>query len=221
MNLKSVFALVLLTIVTSSSVVYFLMREGTEDNADDTICLNYSNERIPKLQKGFIDGMKKNYFDNQLGKLNSLNTENKTNLEGGDTQSLRFDLEKLKNFIYHVEKNAKKYKIDSKNLGIRMHYIAYPNNDNWNKYEDLSGFDKEEKYRSRMSLILIPTNKVKNNEGKYVDVDFNLLTNKKLDLTPYNPASNNLRMNRTNQVIDKQDVLAENHAGAIPPYSIQ
>ena len=221
MNLKSVLALVLLTMVTTAGVVYYLMNEEPENIVDESICLNYSKDQAPKLKKSFIDGMKQNYFNNQLSVLNGPNVQNRTNLEGGDTQSLRFDLEKLKNFIYHVEKNAKKYNIDSKNLGIRMHYIAYPNNDSWIKYEDLSGFDKEEKYRSRMSLILIPTNKVKNNEGKYVDVDFNLLTNKKLDLTPYNPASNNLRMNRTNQVIDKQDVLAENHAGVIPPYSIQ
>lgn len=216
MSLKSVLALVLLTIVTTAGVVYFLMREGSENIVEDSICLNYSKDSVPTLQKGFIDDMKKNYYDNQLSILNNPNTQNRTNLEGGDTQSIWFDLEKLKKFIYHVENKAKQNKITSDQLGIRLHYMAYPNQDNWKNHSDLNGFDKEEKYRSRMSLILVPTKKIGEN-----DVDFNLITNKQLEFIPYISASKNMKIMSTSQKNRGEEVLAENHAGAIPPFGNQ
>jgi hypothetical protein len=194
MSLKIVLALVLLTIVTTAGVVYFLMREGSENIVENSICLSYSKDSVPTLQKGFIDDMKGNYYNNQLSILKNPNNQSRTNLEGGDTQSIWFDLEKLKKFIYHIENKAKQSNISSESLGIRMHFITYPTNDNWQNYTDLNGFDKEEIYRSRMSLILVPTKKI---EEK--NVDFNLLTNTKLEFIPYALSSTNMKMMSTGQ----------------------
>ncbi len=215
MSLKSVLALVLLTMVTTAGVVYYLMNEKPENIVDESICLNYSKDQAPKLKKSFIDGMKQNYFNNQLSVLNGQNVQNRTNLEGGDTQSVWLDLEKLKKFIYHLEIKAQKSNITSDKLGIRLHFMTYPNDSIWNNYEDLRDFDLEKKYRNRMSLILIPTNKI---DGK--DVDFNFLTNKKLELENYTPNSNKKMMSAKKTSLD-EDVFSENHVGAVPPFGVQ
>lgn len=211
MSLKSAKTVVVLSIFMIASALIFVKCKTIDIGADAPISLKYDKESVPTLEMEFIDEVRRNYFNNQLNILNNPDSKKNYKLEAGDTHSVRFDLEALKKFIYHIEKNAQKNKIDSKDLGIRIHFIAYPNQENWEKHNDLKGFDLENQYRSRMSLMLIPTKKIKEK-----DVDFNILTNDTLVFKPFNFKMRSVSES-LNQVNSKQLVPALNHGGAIPP----
>jgi hypothetical protein len=90
--------------------------ESTKNNG------SMSNELIKVL----ID----NYRQNQM------NAINKT-MGITDSQSIWFDLPKLKNFINQIENEARKINPEctQEDLGIRFYYAAYPKIENWDIME--------------------------------------------------------------------------------------
>jgi hypothetical protein len=190
----------------------------------DAIYLIYDEKSQPTLTTNFISDMISNYRDNQWKTLNESKTKvsEKLNKEGGETTSVHFELEKLKAFIYHIELNAKKHKINSKDVGVKIHFAAYPEAIKWGNYNDLEKFKLVETHAWRSTVMMIPTvHKVLGNEK--IHQDYNLLTNKPLYLDNYIKAyetlkkMNGTKENASNFVINDEEVLALNHGGAIPP----
>ncbi len=113
--------------------------ESTKNNG------SMSNELIKVL----ID----NYRQNQM------NAINKT-MGITDSQSIWFDLPKLKNFINQIENEARKINPEctQEDLGIRFYYAAYPKIENWDIMEN---HPVPEEYSEKHTLVMIPTLKKK------------------------------------------------------------
>ncbi|MFZ4932028.1 hypothetical protein [Chryseobacterium sp. Mn2064] len=115
------------------------------------------------LIKNLID----NYRQNHLNAIN-------TNLGIEDAHSIWFDLPKLKKFIATIEEEAQKTnpEVKEEDLGIRFYYASYPKIENWN-IMDSHPVPKE--YAEKHTLVLIPTLKKTNENGKEDHCDFNTL----------------------------------------------
>jgi len=143
------------------------------------ICMNYT-DTINTMEVKLIRDMIEKYTNNQLKVINgnggarSLDLVNLPN--HGDARAIWFDLETLKKFVYHIEKQSKKVdqSITSDKLGVRIYYAAYPEKNRWPNYVDLEGFDRENHtstYGHKHTLVMIPT--IKGDKGG--DYDFNPL----------------------------------------------
>ncbi len=155
-----------------------------------------------------INEMINNYRDNQLVAIESASP----NAIKEDAQSIRFDIETLKAFIASVETNARNNG-NTKNLGIRFYYAAYPEVNKWTTegYEDLQELLDDpitQQYGNKHTLIMIPTMEQVN--GRHVD---------------FNPLDVNTYDNGI--IVDAEDVsrytkqttsgAAQNHGSLIPP----
>jgi hypothetical protein len=99
-------------------------------------------------------------------------------------------------------------------LGIRFYYAAYP--------EDLSAPDfslLNNDYARKHTIIMIPTLNRLDENGNYMDFDFN-----PLDETSYKGSERKETVGETRMMAMSSnsggDVLAQNHGGLIPPNSI-
>ncbi|WP_340201564.1 hypothetical protein [Ascidiimonas sp. W6] len=124
----------------------FLKGKGSTSN-ETSICMNYAKSEKPLLSLKLVHEMTQLYQSNP-------------NID--DTKAIRFDLETLKNFIYHLEIEAKKNNIPSKDLGIRIYYSRYPKLSTWYDafQRDLFGFTGNaitRQYEMRHTLVMIPT----------------------------------------------------------------
>ncbi|MDQ1806542.1 MULTISPECIES: hypothetical protein [Chryseobacterium] len=153
----------------------------------------------------FIQELINNYRNNQLKAINST-------LEMTDADSIWFDLPKLKKFINDLETEAKKVNpaTSESDLGIRFYYAAYPKIDNWTIMESHT-VPKE--YAERHTLIMVPTLKKEDKNGKILHYDFN-------------PSNSNgqviamaLKSRNTTDPIEEEGGLAQNHGSLIPPDS--
>jgi len=171
-----------LTLMISSCS--FFRGSGSVTTDNQSICTNYSNENISTLPVPLVHDMINGYRNNQLLKIENGITKNGVNLV--DAQSIWFDLETLKEFVYHIENETiknDKTKSD-KDLGIRIYYATYPEKDNfgWAKKEydnilnNFGNNSETSKYDKLHTLVMIPTRK----EGK-LNIDFN-----PLDINTYN-----------------------------------
>jgi hypothetical protein len=102
------------------------------------------------------------------------NTNYNTARTGGrqDALSIVFDIEKLKNLIYQMEKNACDHKCDTSiKLGIRYYFIKYPCDLGLTRFkgDGLDGLSSKE--INNHSLVMVPVYKVKKGEDWY---DYNL-----------------------------------------------
>jgi len=155
-----------------SSVEQQAISQNFPSQSEDTICLNYADTAINKLDIELVRNMISGYKQNHLKMINEgvVNERNmfemSNNVEAkdkkfDDAHSIWFDLETLKQFIYHIENETKKYskelnmEISSKDLGIRIHYAKYPNACDWATHRDLD--DVPENYKNRHTLLMIPT----------------------------------------------------------------
>lgn len=142
----------------------------TPTEPSDSICMNYAGNKASELSRALIREMAYGYRADQLDTINSA-------LKIDDAHSIWFDLETIKQFIYHVELNAGKNDVSSEKLGLRIYYSRYPEMKTWkNMYTDLRSFigtDKE-KYEKLHTLVMIPTINVKDEKtGEEHDYDFN------------------------------------------------
>lgn len=163
--------IILLLVVSFGTYIYYhppISKSSVitppEENA---ICSNYNNLDYSKLPIGLVSGMIEKYRQNQLRAIDEV--------VPNDANSIWFDLDTLKKFMYHIEKGVQTNSPNTaKKLGIRIYYAAYPENTLWDQpgYEALEGFLKDpitREYQNRHSLVMLPT--ILNKDG--LDSDFN------------------------------------------------
>ncbi|MDR6923220.1 MULTISPECIES: hypothetical protein [Chryseobacterium] len=108
-----------------------------------------------------------NYRSNQMNLVNK-------GLGITDSNSIWFDLPKLKNFIAAMEDEIKSSNPDvsDEDMGIRFYYAAYPKAEEWDIMAD---HPVEKEYAERHTLVMIPTMKKADENGEMLDYDFNPL----------------------------------------------
>ncbi|WP_299888131.1 hypothetical protein [uncultured Lacinutrix sp.] len=183
---------------------------GTGSTSNDTsICSNYSRVDESELDVDLVHEMTKIY----------------QNTPNDGVEAIWFDLETLKKFVYHIERNAKinDQSVASQNLGVRIYYSRYPKKPTWNSIynRDLSGFSNNtftNQYEWKHTLVMIPT--IKRGQINY---DFNpldsttYLTGLTSDYDPSNNDSNSNQGQRTSALTPTAS--AQNHGQLHPPYS--
>lgn len=138
------------------------LTNGSITTLDNTICSNYSAATISELEVRLVHKMTDDY-----GSIT------------GDSQSIWFDLETLKAFVYHIENEARlKKNIKSDQLGVRFYYSRYPVSNNWNAYPDLQSWANNNSnsttYATHHTLIGVPTiQRGKDKQGNLLHYDFN------------------------------------------------
>lgn len=170
-NLKLFTALLLVALAVS---IYFnLMNTPSNQRTDpdESICSDFSDYKPSTLPTGLVSDLTKNYRLNQLVEINKVMPTTDP-----DAHSIWFDLDTIKKFIYHIEKNVKANSVNDEKLGLRMYYAAYPDSTQFNKpgNEDLKDLDATtltRKYGLKHTIVMIPT--IFNNAVG--DVDFNPL----------------------------------------------
>ncbi|ASW74843.1 hypothetical protein IQ37_17400 [Chryseobacterium piperi] len=154
------------------------------------------------MTHAFIKELINNYRNNQLQTINK-------NLEMDDAHSIWFDLPKLKKFIADMEAEAKKNNpsVTEKDMGIRFYYAAYPKAENWDMMKN-HPIPKE--YAEKHTLVMVPTLKKEDGNGKLLDFDFNVLTCNGKPLA--------VALKSTSAIPPVEDGgLAQNHGNLIPP----
>lgn len=144
-----------------------------------------------------VQGMVTNYQTKQLLSI----LTNTVNPMTFDAKSVWFKLDDLKAFIATIEEETAKHpEYGLKNLGLRLYYSAYPENDMWEEpgYEGLATVPKD--YEKLHTLIAIPTAQI-NNQNQ--------------DFDPYDVDS----YNGTKPTGAGMYIMAENHGKLIPPDS--
>ena len=143
-------------------------------SSSTSICMDYDTERMSTLDADLIHTMTRGYRDNQLSYIESKSGT----IAPTDAYSIWFDLETLKKYLYHIEKNAMRgdSPIDKSKLGIRIYYATYPDvktieKGNFTDLDFLKTDPKYSQYYGLHTLVMIPT--CLDDSGK--NVDFNPL----------------------------------------------
>jgi len=186
----------------------FLRGKGSVTTDSNSICSNYSQTAQSQLEVGLIREMTDIYQDN---------------LNEGDVKAISFDFETLKTFLYHIEMEAAKINIPSKDLGLRIYYASYPDKNTWRPdfNRDLSVFlgnPITEQYELKHTLIIIPTKKeLKGTNTQYTDFDpFDANTQNGIPIYYTNPTLDRYNANRTITALPLYG--AQNHGQMYPPY---
>jgi hypothetical protein len=151
------------SILTYFITCHFGLCKKGETNTDGTrnpttICMDYSSETPPSLTSGLVKSMVTKYNNTQLDYIQ--------NAPGSqvpkDAQSIWFDLETLKKFLYHVENNANQHfnEFQNKKLGIRIYYAAYPKNEEMRVFAQSQtdpDFSYNPDYQFLHTLVMMPT----------------------------------------------------------------
>lgn len=81
---------------------------------------------------------------------------------GEESESVRFDLERIKQFIFHMEnKVIRQYGVGEYKLGIRFYFATYPSTPNYSLEK-----------RGKNTLLMVPT--FDSGNGEHIDFDANL-----------------------------------------------
>ncbi|MGB0948991.1 MAG: hypothetical protein ACPGU0_02650 [Marinirhabdus sp.] len=217
--------LALLNTLTKLIPYGYSLINNTVSNLNDSICSNYTNMKT--LEVKLIHAMTEEYKTKQLKAINDAehtrfnSTPDPVN---GDSRAIWFDLETLKEFIYHIEAKAKNHPTPahSKDLGVRIYYASYPKYETWERlYKDLPGTGDNvltQDYEERHTLVMVPTIR---KDG--LEVDFNPLDPctycKGMDLRTYSRKS-------TNPILAIAGIPksgsegAQNHGNLYPPLGI-
>lgn len=205
---------------------------------ENKICTDFSTYKKSKLTNGLVHDMVNIYRDNQLQSIQGSIIRPIKN----DAYSIWFDLDTIKKFIYHIEKEIKSdTKYVNNKLGIRIYYAAYPDANTWKskpEYRDISYMANDPnkvKYEKLHTLVMIPT--LQNDNGKINDInlfDKNTFTNgitkyeynqgvsympstiRMKQLFALNPAPT-IATSTTNSA---DDIAARNHGTLAPPEAI-
>ena len=220
-NNRSNFLIVAL-LVAFGTYVYFFPPTGDEVLKNE-ICNDFSGSNPSTLSRGLVKKMIEQYHNNQLKAINS-------NCDvSDDSHSIWFDLDTIKKFIYHIERNVKKNSTTTNKLGLRIYYAAYTDKSTWGTpgYEelnDLLGIPITEQYEKHHTLVILPT--ILNHDN--VDADFN-----PLDMATYQ-GYNKMKRDKENQTFNSNyktmtlspfsvissssdPLMARNHGCLIPP----
>lgn len=140
---------------------------------ENDICNDYSSEKKSKLTNGLVHDMVQMYRKNQLANIQGFTTNAIVN----DAQSIWFDLDTIKKFIYHFEHDIKQNATYANNKkGIRIYYAAYPEDiRSWktkNEYRDIAFMSDDptkSQYEKKHTLVMIPT--LQNSQGEIYDIN--------------------------------------------------
>lgn len=230
-------AILLLGVITAFAIYAYnfppRMVEPVELINKDEVCMDYSNNSISTLKNGLIHDMVNLYRDNQLQSIQG----SASRPVSEDAHTIWFNLDTIKKFIYHIEKNVRSNP-DTQNskLGLRIYYAAYPESNLWSsKYEnltDLLGDPITSQYGKKHTLVMLPT--ILTKDGKIKDINLLDKSTFKNGLTKFeNPKENNIMpdvlrnkniaalfpiptSNITSTNID-DDISARNHGLLYPP----
>ncbi len=197
---------------------------------EDFVCSNYDSSTQSKLPVELIQKMVDDYNSKQRSHINS--SMSQLNSDGGDAKSIWFDLETLKKFIYHIEKEAKNNRNNPTNidkLGVRIYYASYPKRETWEKSKfdnALDGFIGDpitERYGERHTLVMLPTIDI---NGTITDFDPFVSSSYELGLVTgegtlpkYTYALMlNTPQATTTQSSGARSTTSQNHGGLYPPY---
>jgi hypothetical protein len=206
---------------------------------ENSTCTDYSTSQKSKLTSGLVFDMVQMYRNNQLMNIQDLNARKVIN---EDAYSIWFDLDTLKKFIYHFEKDINQNKTYAKNKkGIRIYYAAYPEKiEEWKtipEYKDIAFMADDpfkKSYEKKHTLVMIPT--LQSKEGKIYDINLfepNTFVNgiSKKEYTNRNGSMLNIfrpkplysllpassaRVARPNP---EEEIAARNHGTLVPPDS--
>ncbi len=119
--------------------------------ACNTICSDYSNKTYTGIDAGLVTKMIGNY---KTGHYNAF----VNNTRPVDARSIWFSLDRLKQFIYEIEKNTcKKGCNTTDSLGLRVYFAEYPAaQEEWNRYPQLVN-ELPGIYRGKHTLLMVPT----------------------------------------------------------------
>jgi len=136
-------------------------------SANSTICSNYQSVPANQMEVATVHEMIERY---------------QNSVTSTEPIALRFDLETLKQFLYHLEMEVRKNGLTNPELGVRIYYAEYPPKNTWNTTSDLNLFLNNsitEQYEEKHTVVMVPT--IKNGNVHY---DFN-----PLDINTYNGLS--------------------------------
>ena len=115
------------------------------------ICSDYSAKTFQGIDAGLVTNMIENY---KTGHYNAFVNGNRR----VDSRSVWFSLDRMKQFIYEIEKNTCTKGCNSiDSLGVRIYFAEYPSEPEvWNQYPQLVN-ELPNIYRGRHTLLMIPT----------------------------------------------------------------
>jgi hypothetical protein len=127
-----------------------------------------SNLYYKDVFKSFISDLENEVVDENNTARTCITKPNWPNGRRRDAMSMFFDLEKIKNFIWQVERSVCKSGCDTSiKLGVRFYYIKYPNN--------IAGIDGLEgvppDYKDKHALAMVPIYQNKT-DSKWYDFYF-------------------------------------------------
>lgn len=227
-DVKQKTIIIVLSILLVISLFFNPLTYKQSATKETSICNDFNNEKPSTLTTNLIRGMISQYRSNQYIAIN-----NSRDTKEPDAHSIWFDLDTIKKFIYHIERNVAKNTSEKNNkLGLRIYYAAYPKLSEFTKpyNEDISFMATDplkKQFATRHTLVMIPTIFNKDLNG---DVDFNPLdpntfqgfvstrkrktSNQKDESTPYlSPKYQPMALSTA----ASSDAMARNHGNLIPP----
>jgi hypothetical protein len=129
-----------------------------------------------------------------------------------DARCIWFDLKKLKSFIGYIENAACRSACpDSLELGIRIYYAKYPDEEGMRRLTDLFGVPKE--YALHHTVFMVPTYR---DPGKKANIDFDpQMIGKGCRLMPLDPIKSLFWLGYDPSLNGPAD--AQNHGSLKPP----
>jgi hypothetical protein len=178
---KTLLTILTTAIFTAVAVYLFIKPNHIFDIPDETrnlnsICMDYDTVSPPTLTSKMVKSMVDKYSATQLNNIQTATS----NSVPRDAKSIWFDVETLKQFLYHIEHNVAKNQSSKQNIGVRIYYAAYPKNSEMSLLaQDQSdpNFTMNPSYENLHTLVMIPT--ISGSDGN--NYDFN-----PLDVNSYN-----------------------------------
>lgn len=202
-------SLILIPTMEENGINYDINYDRTLSTKITALVTSFCNRDDFNYEIDFIKTVIENYRDTYLK-----NTVYEiSNLENGDTRSIWFSLDKLKEFIKSIESY---YHLKNKNLnfektGIEFVYTTYPDSNKWYNKEKNFFSDKmfeyiPSNYEFRTTLVMIPTIKSKI-KSESVLIQEGFILDNQFKITPFLSEKSN----------NNEELIAQNHGSLIPP----
>jgi hypothetical protein len=238
-NLKIALLVILTALVTAFITNYIDKGKNhtsdipDKDRSATSICMDYDTDPPPVLTTELVKSMVMQYKGVQLNNIQTATT----NPIPVDAQSIWFDLETLKKFLYHIEHNVGKNYEEGrdKKIGVRIYYAAYPKNEEMKRMAETQkeeNFTFNPNYEGLHTLVMIPT--ISGQDGE--NYDFNPLDKKtyngftKMEQSDKFSFINsnystltlgpNLEPEVTTTTPNPNPVISRNHGSLAPPDSV-
>lgn len=237
-NLISHAATVVITAVASILIYnhfYGPKGEGpvrTTPTPKEAICSVYDANDMSMLNVDLVHTMINTYKGQQWKFSNANNPMGDTNWV--DAQSVWFDLESLKKFLYAIENEANQNdnSVTSSQLGVRFYYATYPGEKELRDFPDLVTYLRNNNhfnYMNRHTLVAVPTiQDTLGNNKDFNPVDHNTYQGQMLTLNEYKLWNGSPVHNPHSQTMlsltgyyDNRSVSSKNHGTLTPPDQMQ